>query len=72
MPKYLEEANKILESEKISNKERKKMMRYKFIFFMLSFFYHFLGRLMNKYRKIELGQANNIEFNRFTQQFEIE
>jgi len=71
MPKYLEEANKILKSEKITKKERKKIMRYKFIFSMLNFFHHFLGRLANKYRKIEFGQTNNIGFNRFTQQFEI-
>jgi glycosyltransferase involved in cell wall biosynthesis len=71
MPKYLEEANKILKSEKINNKESIKIMRYKFIFSVLGFFYHFLGRLMNKYRKIEFGQTNNIGFNRFTQQFEM-
>jgi glycosyltransferase involved in cell wall biosynthesis len=72
MPKYLKEAKKILKSEKINDKERYKIIRYKFIFSVLGFFYHFLERLMNKYRKIEFGLATkSIIFNRFTQQFKM-
>jgi hypothetical protein len=71
MPKYLEEANNILKSEQINRKDKIKIKRYRIIILTLKFFIKIMEKIMNKYRKIELGQTKNISFNRYKQQFEI-
>jgi len=72
MPKYLEEVNNILKSEVITKREKIKITRYKIIFSFLNFFSKILIRLLNKYRKMELGKTENIRFNRITQRFEMQ
>ena len=71
MPKYLEEANNILKSEQINRKDKIKIKRYRIIILILNLFIKIMEKIMNKYRKIELGQAKNINFDRYKQQFEI-
>jgi glycosyltransferase involved in cell wall biosynthesis len=72
MQKYLEETKNILKSEQINKIDKIKITRYKLFMSILKFFVKVIEKIMNKYRKIELGQTKSINFNRFTQQFEIE
>jgi len=71
MPKYLEEADMMLRKESLSINDRIKIKRYKIIMFFFKIIIKILEKIMNKYRKIELGTISDINFNRETQEFEM-
>jgi len=71
MPKYLEETTNILKFETITKQEKKKIMRYKFLYKIVHFPLKILIKLLDKYREVEFGKVPEIKFNRATQQFEM-
>jgi hypothetical protein len=71
IPKYLEEADAVLKKESLSKKEKIKIKRYKTIMLFFKIITNIVNKVINKYRKIELGIMPNIYFNRNTQEFEI-
>jgi glycosyltransferase involved in cell wall biosynthesis len=71
MPKYLEEADAVLKKESLSKKEKIKIKRYKTMMLFFKIITNIVNKVINKYRKIELGIMPNINFNRNTQEFEI-
>ena len=69
--KYLEEVDNVLRAKKLTKREIIKTMRYKVVYNLIKYISIFFIRILNKYRKVECGMTQNIRFNRFTQQFEI-
>jgi glycosyltransferase involved in cell wall biosynthesis len=71
MSKYLEETDIMLKKETLNIKVIIKIKRYKIIMLFFSIFIKLLEKIMNKYRKIEFGSTPDINFNRGTQEFEM-
>jgi glycosyltransferase involved in cell wall biosynthesis len=69
--KYFEEAGMMLKKEVITQKDKNKMKRYKIITWFLNIGIRIMKKVMNEYRKIEFGAAENIDFDRKSQEFEM-